>query len=215
MGPLRPSPTSRTPRARLAGQAVRTPLIRSDVLDALTGARVFLKAEPLQRTGSFKFRGAYNRLSRLSAAERGPGVVAFSSGNHAQGVAQAARLVGCPAVIVMPSDAPQVKIEATRALGAKVVLYDRDTESREGIAARIAGERGAVVVPAFDDFHVIAGQARSGWRRRASCRRSAPAPTPSCAPSRARPDRRRGPGLRGPVAGHEGPFGRAGRVRRP
>jgi threonine dehydratase len=148
--------------ARLAGQAVRTPLIRSDVLDAQVGGRVFIKAEPLQRTGSFKFRGAYNRLSRLSAAERGPGVVAFSSGNHAQGVAAAAGIVGCPALIVMPSDAPAVKIEATQALGAEVVLYDRYTQSREGIAARIAGERGAVVVPAFDDFHVIAGQGTVG-----------------------------------------------------
>jgi threonine dehydratase len=123
---------------------------------------VFVKAEALQRTGSFKFRGAYNRLCRLSQAERGPGVVAFSSGNHAQGVAQAARLVGCPAVIVMPSDAPAVKIESTRSLGAEVVLYDRYTESREAIAERIAAERGAVVVPAFEDFHVIAGQGTVG-----------------------------------------------------
>ena len=148
--------------ARLAGQAVRTPLLRSDALDAATGGRIFIKAEPLQRTGSFKFRGAYNRLSRLSAAERGPGVVAFSSGNHAQGVAAAAGIVGCPAVIVMPADAPAVKIEATRALGAEVVLYDRYTESREAISQRIADERGAVVVPAFDDFHVIAGQGTVG-----------------------------------------------------
>ena len=162
MGPLPTFADIEDAAARLSGQAVKTPLLRSDALDERVGGRVFLKAEPLQRTGSFKFRGAYNRLSRLSAAERGPGVVAFSSGNHAQGVAEAARLVGCPAVIVMPADAPQVKIAATRALGAEVVLYDRDTESREGIAARIAGERGAVVVPAFDDFHVIAGQGTVG-----------------------------------------------------
>jgi threonine dehydratase len=148
--------------ARLKGLAVETPLIRSDALDAAAGGRVFVKAEPLQRTGSFKFRGAYNRVSRLTPEERRAGVVAFSSGNHAQGVAEAARLVGCPAVIVMPADAPAVKTEATRALGAEVVLYDRFTESREAIAQRIADERGAVVVPSFDDFHIIAGQGTVG-----------------------------------------------------
>jgi threonine dehydratase len=148
--------------AQLAGHAVRTPLLRSDALDAFVGGRVFIKAEPLQRTGSFKFRGAYNRLSRLSAAAREAGVVAFSSGNHAQGVAQAARMVGCPALIVMPSDAPAVKMEATRALGAEVVTYDRYTQSREAIAGRIAAERGAVVVPSFDDFHIVAGQGTVG-----------------------------------------------------
>jgi threonine dehydratase len=147
---------------RLEGVAVRTPLLRSDALDAAVGGKVFVKAEPLQRTGSFKIRGAYNRLSRLSAEERRAGVVAFSSGNHAQGVAEAARIVGCPAVIVMPADAPTVKMEATRALGAEVVTYDRFGESREAIAARIAAERGAVVVPSFDDFHVIAGQGTVG-----------------------------------------------------
>ena len=147
---------------RLEGQAVKTPLVRSDVLDAAVGARVFIKAECLQRTGSFKFRGAYNRISRLTAEERVRGVVAFSSGNHAQGVAAAAALVGTSAVIVMPADAPRAKIEGTRALGGEVVLYDRWTQSREAIAAEIGRERGAVVVPAFEDFHVIAGQGTTG-----------------------------------------------------
>lgn len=148
--------------ARLKGLAVETPLLRSDALDAAAGVPVFVKAECLQRTGSFKFRGAYNRLSRLSAEERTAGVVAFSSGNHAQGVADAARLVGCPAVIVMPADAPAIKVEATRAYGAEVVLYDRFTQSREAIAARIGEERSAVVVPSFDDPFIIAGQGTVG-----------------------------------------------------
>jgi threonine dehydratase len=148
--------------ALLEGLAVQTPLIRSDVMDTAVGGRVFIKAECLQRTGSFKFRGAYNRIGRLSADERIRGVVAFSSGNHAQGVAAAAGLVGAPAVIVMPSDAPAAKIEGTRALGGEVVLYDRWTQSREAIAAAIAAERGAILVPAFEDFHVIAGQGTLG-----------------------------------------------------
>jgi threonine dehydratase len=148
--------------ARLEGVAVRTPLIRNDALDAAAGGQVYVKAENLQRTGSFKFRGAYNRLSRLTPDERMTGVVAFSSGNHAQGVAAAAALVGVEAAIVMPSDAPKAKIEGARALGGQVVLYDRQTESREEIAARIAEERGAVLVPAFEDFHVIAGQGTLG-----------------------------------------------------
>ena len=147
---------------RLKGLAVRTPLLRSDVLDAAAGGRVFVKAECLQRTGSFKFRGAYNRLSRLTDAERRAGVVAFSSGNHAQGVAEAARLLAMPALIVMPSDAPRVKLETTRALGAEIVLYDRFTESREAIARRLGSERGAVVVPSYDDPYVIAGQGTAG-----------------------------------------------------
>jgi threonine dehydratase len=147
---------------RLRGFAVETPLLRADALDAAAGGKVWVKAEALQRTGSFKFRGAYNRLSRLSDVEREAGVVAFSSGNHAQGVAAAARIVGCPALIVMPADAPAIKLEATRALGAEVVTYDRYTESREQIAARIAAERGAVVVPAFDDPLIVAGQGTVG-----------------------------------------------------
>jgi threonine dehydratase len=147
---------------RIEGLAVKTPLLRHDALDAATGARVFVKAECLQRTGSFKFRGAYNRISRLTADELKRGVVAFSSGNHAQGVAAAAALMGTPAVIVMPSDAPKAKIEGTRALGGEVIVYDRWTESREEIGARIGRERGAVLVPPFEDFHVIAGQGTSG-----------------------------------------------------
>src|SRR6476620_8299614 len=123
---------------RIAGVALRTPLISSPVLDAATGARVFLKAETLQRTGSFKFRGAYNKLSSLPAERRAGGVVAFSSGNHAQGVAAAAKLLDMPSVIVMPSDAPRPKRERTKAFGAEVVLYDREKEDREAIARGIA-----------------------------------------------------------------------------
>jgi threonine dehydratase len=148
--------------ARLDGLAVKTPLLRHDALDEATGAKVFVKAECLQRTGSFKFRGAYNRISRLTDAELKRGVVAFSSGNHAQGVAAAAALMKTPAVIVMPSDAPRAKIEGTKALGGEVIVYDRWTESREEIGARISRERGAVLVPPFEDFHVIAGQGTVG-----------------------------------------------------
>lgn len=148
--------------ARIAGQAVVTPLIESPALNERLGRRVLIKAETLQRVGAFKFRGAYNRLAQLSAEERTRGVVAFSSGNHAQGVALAAKLLGMPALIVMPSDAPQVKVAATRGYGAEVQLYDRLTESREAIAAKIASERGAVVVPAFDDPHIVAGQGTVG-----------------------------------------------------
>lgn len=148
---------------QIEGAAVKTPLVRADALDEAVGGRVFVKAEVLQRTGSFKFRGAYNRISRLDAAERQAGVVAYSSGNHAQGVATAANLVGAPAVIVMPADAPALKIENTRALGAEVVLYDRATQSREEIAARIQSERGgAVLVPPFEDRFIIAGQGTTG-----------------------------------------------------
>jgi threonine dehydratase len=147
---------------RLAGVALRTPLVTSPVLDALTGARVFLKAETLQRTGSFKFRGAYNKLSSIPRAERAGGVVAFSSGNHAQGVAAAAQLLGMPAVIVMPADAPRPKRERTAALGAEVVLYDRAREDRQAIARAIAEERDAALVPPYDDPLVIAGQGTAG-----------------------------------------------------
>jgi threonine dehydratase len=147
---------------RLAGVALRTPLVTSPALDELTGARVFLKAETLQRTGSFKFRGAYNKLASIPPAERGGGVVAYSSGNHAQGVAAAAQLLGMRAVIVMPSDAPAPKRERTAALGAEIVLYDRDREDRSAIARDIAGKRGAVLVPPFDDPMVIAGQGTAG-----------------------------------------------------
>ena len=148
--------------ARLAGHARRTPLLGGTQLDESTGGRILLKLETLQHTGSFKFRGAYNRLAQIPADRRGAGVVAFSSGNHAQGVAAAARLLGIPATIVMPADAPRVKMRNTLALGAEVVEYDRLHESRESIAARIAEQRGAVLVPSFDDPDIIAGQGTVG-----------------------------------------------------
>ncbi len=147
---------------RLAGIALHTPLISSPALDTTTGGRIFLKAETLQRTGSFKFRGAYNKLASIAPQDRAGGVVAFSSGNHAQGVAAAAALLGMPAVIVMPADAPQPKRERTAALGAEVVLYDRAKQDREAIARGIAEERGAVLVPPYDDPLVIAGQGTTG-----------------------------------------------------
>jgi threonine dehydratase len=147
---------------RLAGLAVETPLLESQALNERLGARVLIKPETLQRVGAFKFRGAYNRLSHLTDAERVGGVVAFSSGNHAQGVALAARLLAMPAMIVMPADAPKVKVEATRGYGAEVAFYDRATDDRVAIAAAVAAERGAVVVPAFDDPFVIAGQGTVG-----------------------------------------------------
>ncbi len=147
---------------RILGVAVRTPLIRSPLLDERVGASVYLKAEILQRMGSFKFRGAYNRCASIPSEGRSAGVVAYSSGNHAQGVAAAAKLLGMPAVIVMPSDAPKPKRERTAALGAEVVLYDRNTEDRAAIAQKIADSRGAIIVPPFDDPMVIAGQGTVG-----------------------------------------------------
>src|SRR4051794_16567228 len=143
---------------RISGLVERTPLIESEV----GGARVWLKCECLQTGGAFKLRGATNRLLQLSPEERARGVVAFSSGNHARGVAIAARRLGIRAIIVMPADAPQVKIEGTRREGAEIVLYDRRTESREEIAARIAGESGATIVPSFDDPAIVAGQGTAG-----------------------------------------------------
>ncbi|TRW18272.1 threonine ammonia-lyase [Glacieibacterium frigidum] len=148
--------------ARIAGYAVRTPLLRSDALDAATGGKLWLKPENLQRTGSFKFRGAFNRLSALTPGEAPGGVVAYSSGNHAQGVALAAKLLGLPATIVMPADAPAVKVARTRAHGAEVVLYDRYTEDRAAIAAALAATRGAVIVPPYDDPYIVAGQGTAG-----------------------------------------------------
>ena len=147
---------------RLTGVAWRTPLLAGTPLDELTGGRVLLKVESLQRTGSFKIRGAYNRLVQLGPDERAAGVVAFSSGNHAQGVACAAAMLGIRATIVMPADAPRAKLEGTRALGAEIVIYDRERESREAIASSLAAERGATLVPAFDDPHIIAGQGTVG-----------------------------------------------------
>jgi len=143
---------------RISGLVERTPLIETKV----NGARVWLKCECLQTGHAFKLRGATNRLLQLSADERPRGVVAYSSGNHAQGVAIAAKRLGIPAVIVMPADAPKVKIEATRSHGAEIVLYDRRTQSREAIASRLADERGAVVVPSFDDPAIVAGQGTVG-----------------------------------------------------
>ena len=147
---------------RLAGVAVHTPLLTSAALDAKTGGRIFLKAETLQHTGSFKFRGAYNKLAAIPPERRVGGVVAFSSGNHAQGVAAAARLLGMRCVIVMPADAPRAKRERTAALGAEVVLYDRARDDREAIASDIAARRGAVLVPPYDDALIIAGQGTAG-----------------------------------------------------
>lgn len=143
---------------RLRGVAHRTPVLRSRTLDGVLGLQVFLKAENLQRMGAFKFRGGYNAVSALGAAERARGVVAFSSGNHAQAIALAAQLHDCPAVIVMPSDAPANKIAATRGYGAEVVLYDRYLEDRSEIANRLVMQRNAVLIPPFDHLEVMAGQ---------------------------------------------------------
>jgi threonine dehydratase len=142
----------------LAGVAHRTPVMTSGTVDARCGATVFFKCENFQRMGAFKFRGAYNALSRLSAAQQRAGVVAFSSGNHAQAVALAGRLLGVPATIVMPTNAPAVKREATRGYGAQVVTYDPKTEDREQIARELAATRGLTVIPPFDHPHIIAGQ---------------------------------------------------------
>ncbi|MBV8491824.1 MAG: pyridoxal-phosphate dependent enzyme [Candidatus Eremiobacteraeota bacterium] len=142
---------------RLRGVAHRTPVVTSRTLDARCGASVFVKCENFQRMGAFKFRGAYNVLSSLPPGKRAGGVVAFSSGNHAQGVALAAQLLGVPATIVMPSDAPAVKLEATREYGAEIVLYEREKSHREEIAAAIASERGATIVPPFDHEGIVAG----------------------------------------------------------
>jgi threonine dehydratase len=143
---------------RLAGVAHRTPVMTSRTADAMCGGRLFFKCENLQRMGAFKFRGAYNALAQFSSEQRRAGVLAFSSGNHAQAIALSARLLGMPAVIVMPKDAPQMKIDATRGYGAEVVLYDRYTENREALGARLAEERGMTLIPPYDHPHVMAGQ---------------------------------------------------------
>ena len=147
---------------RIKGHAVRTPLLEAPLLNAKLGGRLLVKPEMLQKTGSFKFRGAFNRISMIPEAQRKAGVVAYSSGNHAQGVACAAAMLGLPAVIVMPADAPAIKIANTRAYGAEVVTYDRFGENREEIGARIAAERGATIVRPYDDAGVIAGQGTIG-----------------------------------------------------
>jgi threonine dehydratase len=147
---------------RLAGRVVTTPLLEAPLLNARLGVRLLVKAEMLQRTGSFKFRGAMNAILQLDERQRHAGVVAYSSGNHAQGVAAAAQLLGVPATIVMPADAPAIKVANTRGYGAEIVLYDRWRESREAIGARLAAERGASLIPPYDDARVIAGQGTIG-----------------------------------------------------
>lgn len=148
--------------ARLAGHVRRTPLLSSPFLDEIAGRRVLVKPECLQHTGSFKFRGGWSAISALAPEVRARGVIAFSSGNHAQGVAYAAQLHGVAAVIIMPSDAPRMKIDNTRALGAEVVLYDRANEDRDALGARLAAERGLTLIKPFDEPLVIAGQGTVG-----------------------------------------------------
>ena len=147
---------------RLKGHARRTPLLSSPFLDRIAGRRLLVKAECLQHTGSFKFRGAWSALSALDPDTRAKGVIAFSSGNHAQGVAAAARAYGVPAVIVMPADAPEAKVAGTRGLGAEVVLYDRATQDRDALGAQLAAERGLTLIKPFDEPLVIAGQGTCG-----------------------------------------------------
>ena len=147
---------------RTAPYVVRTPLLESPRLNERLGGRLLVKAESLQRIGAFKFRGAVNRISQLTDDEKARGVLAFSSGNHAQAVAHAAALFGVDAVIVMPEDAPAIKLRNTREYGAEVVLYDRYTEDREEVGQRVADERGMVVVPPFNDPRIIAGQGTLG-----------------------------------------------------
>jgi threonine dehydratase len=154
--------------ARLQGVAHRTPVITSRTVDEATGAQVFFKAENLQRMGAFKFRGAYNALAQFTPQQREAGVIAFSSGNHAQAIALSARLLGMPSVIVMPQDSPAAKLTATRGYqqgqrGSEVVLYDRYTEDREAIGRRLAQERGMTLIPPYDHPHVMAGQGTAAW----------------------------------------------------
>ncbi len=152
----------RAAAVRLRGEAITTPLLSSPIVDARLGGRLLIKAECLQRTGSFKFRGAYNALVQLDAQRRQAGGIAYSSGNHAQGVAAAAQCLGMPATIVMPADAPAIKVANTRAYGAEIVFYDRYSESREDIAQRIARDSGAELLPPYDDVRIIAGQGTVG-----------------------------------------------------
>jgi threonine dehydratase len=155
---------------RLAGHAVTTPLLLNPMLNERVGATVVIKPETLQIAGAFKFRGAYNRLSQLTAEERARGVIAWSSGNHAQGVAAAAQRLGIRAAIVMPSDAPAIKVENTRRLGAEIVHYDRHTQDREKIGRDLAHQRGAILVPPYDDPHIIAGQGTTALEMAAQTR---------------------------------------------
>lgn len=155
---------------RLSNLAVKTPLIEHPALNARTGGRVLLKAENLQRVGAFKFRGAYNAVAQIDRVKFPGGVVACSSGNHAQGIAAAATLCNMKSLVVMPADAPRLKIERTKAFGAEVHLYDRDTEDRDAIAHRICGERKAAFVHPFDDAHVMAGQGTVGLELMAQAR---------------------------------------------
>lgn len=162
---------------RIAGAIVQTPLREATI----RGVRLFVKCECLQTGGAFKLRGATNRLLKLSPAERAAGVVAFSSGNHAQGVAIAARRLGIAATIVMPSDAPRLKVEGTSANGAEIIFYDRRTESREAIAAALAAERGGTVVPSFDDPDIVAGQGTAGLEILEQLAEGGEAPPPAIA----------------------------------
>jgi threonine dehydratase len=155
---------------RLEGHARRTPLLSSPFIDHLAGRRVFIKAECLQHTGSFKYRGGYAAVSALDPDTRARGVIAFSSGNHAQGVALAAAQHDVPSVIIMPSDAPRLKIENTRAFGAEVVLYDRATEDRDGIGEAMSKDRGLTLIKPFDEPQVIAGQGTTGLEIAAQAR---------------------------------------------
>lgn len=149
-------------RDRIGNEAVRTPLMSSPFLDKIAGRKVFVKAECLQRTGSFKFRGGWSAVSALEPEVRQRGVIAFSSGNHAQGVALAASLHGIPSVIIMPQDAPRIKVENTRAYGAEIVLFDRSKDDRDAIGAKISAERGLTLIRPFDEPLVIAGQGTVG-----------------------------------------------------
>ena len=143
---------------RIRAHARRTPVLTSATIDALSGAKVHFKCENFQRMGAFKFRGAYNALAQLTPEQRRRGVIAYSSGNHAQAVALAGRMLGVPATIVMPADAPRVKLEATRGYGAEIITYDATTGSREQLATRLASERGLTVIPPYDHPHIVAGQ---------------------------------------------------------
>ncbi|MEX2455313.1 MAG: threonine/serine dehydratase [Rhodospirillaceae bacterium] len=167
-----PLPTIADVRAaalRLDGIALRTPLLESEAINTRAGGRVLLKCEMFQPMGAFKIRGAWNRIVRIPLDERARGVVAYSSGNHAQAVALAARTLGMPATVVMPSDAPGVKIDRTRGYGAEIVLYDRETEDREALAARIVARTGATVVPPYDHPDIVAGQGTVGLELAAQC----------------------------------------------